>query len=129
MVHSHYVAYPAIIDDRENTSGTYTVTFPDVLGAISQGIGIPNALANGAEALALMLYDEKELPTPSFLSIVKAYNPESIVSYIVVDIIDAGKKVKLGEPTFIINPDKFETITLSKSTYDELIRRNMELEE
>ena len=46
-----------------------------------------------------------------------------------VDLIDAGKKVKLGEPTFIINPDKFETVTLSKSTYDELVRRNMELEE
>ncbi|WP_319467080.1 type II toxin-antitoxin system HicB family antitoxin [uncultured Trichococcus sp.] len=129
MVHSHYVAYPAIIDDRENTPGTYTVTFPDVPGAISQGVGIPEALENGAEALALMLYDEKILPTVSDLSMVNADNPETIVSYIMVDLIDAAKKVKLGEPTFIINPDKSETVTLNKATYDELVRRNMELEE
>ena len=129
LIHTHFVAYPAIIDDRENTTGTYTVTFPDVPGAISQGVGIPEAMANGAESLALMLYDEKNLPTASDLSKVKADNPETIVSYIVVDLIDAAKKVKLGEPTFIINPDKSETVTLNKSTYDELVRRNMELEE
>lgn len=35
----------------------------------------------------------------------------------------------MGEPTFIINPDKSETVTLNKSTYDELVRRNTELEE
>ena len=64
MAHTHYVAYPAILDDRENDPGTYTVTFPDVPGAISQGVGIPDALAKGAEALELMLYDEKK-PTRS----------------------------------------------------------------
>ena len=50
MAHTHYVAYPAILDDRENDPGTYTVTFPDVPGAISEGVGIPDALAKGAEA-------------------------------------------------------------------------------
>lgn len=95
MAHTHYVAYPAILDDRENNPGTYTVTFPDVPGAISQGVGIPEALANGAEALELMLYDEKQLPTASGLADVKADNPEAIVSYIMVDLIAAAKKVKL----------------------------------
>ena len=98
MVHSHYVAYPAIIDDRENTHGTYTVTFPDVPGAISQGVGIPEVMANGAEALALMLYDEKNLPPVSDLSKVKADTPETIVSYIMVDLIDAAKKVNWESP-------------------------------
>lgn len=129
MIHTQYIAYPAILDDRVNDSGTYTVTFPDVPGAISQGVGIPEALSNGAEALALMLYDEKNLPTVSDLSKVKADNPQAIVSYITVDLIDITKKVKLGEPTFKINPDKSETITLNKSTYDELVKRNTKLEE
>ena len=129
MVYTHYVAYPAIIDDRENTPGTYTVTFPDVPGAISQGVGIPEALKNGTEALALMLYKEKKLPEASHLSDVQGNNSKAIVSYIMVDLIDAAKKVKLGEPTLIITPDKSETVTLNKSTYDELVRRNMELEE
>ena len=95
MFQTHFVAYPAIIDDRENTTGTYTVTFPDVPGAISQGVGIPEALKNGAEALALMLYDEKNLPTISDLSKVKDDNPETIVSYIMIDLIAAAKKVKM----------------------------------
>ena len=129
MVHTHFVAYPAIFDDRENTPGTYTVTFPDVPGAISQGVGIPEALVNGAEALAIMLYDEKNLPTISDLSKVKADNPETIVSYIMVDLISTTNKVQLLDPTIIINPKNPETVILSKDTYDKLIKRNMELEE
>lgn len=46
---TRYVAYPAILDDSENDHGEYTVTFPDVPGAISEGVGIPEALAKGAE--------------------------------------------------------------------------------
>ena len=95
MVHTRYVAYPAILDDKGNNPGTYTVTFPDVPGATSQGTGIPEALANGAEALELMLYDAKELPAATKLSDVKTVNPEAIVSYIMVDLIAAAKKVKL----------------------------------
>lgn len=129
MFQTHFVAYPAIIDDRENTTGTYTVTFPDVPGAISQGVGIPEALKNGAEALALMLYDEKNLPTISDLSKVKDDNPETIVSYIMVDLISTINKVQLLDPTIIINPKNPETVILSKDTYDKLIKRNMELEE
>lgn len=95
MAHTHYVAYPAVLEDSENDTGTYTVTFPDVPGAISEGVGIPDALAKGAEALELMLYDEKNLPIASHLSDVQADNPEAIVSYIMVDLIAAAKKVKM----------------------------------
>ena len=52
-------------------------------------------MANGAEALELMLYDAKELPAATKLSDVKTVNPEAIVSYIMVDLIAAAKKVKL----------------------------------
>lgn len=95
MARNKYVAYPAILDDQENESGVYTVTFPDVPGAISQGNGVPEALAKGAEALELMLYDEEHLPEPSDLSKVKDENPEAIVTFIMVDLIAAAKKVKL----------------------------------
>lgn len=102
MVHAHTVAFPAILDDTQNAPGTYTVTFPDVPGAISQGVGIPEALANGAEALAFMLYDEKKLPTASDLSEIKAANPEAIVSYIVVDLSEANKKVELESQLLLL---------------------------
>lgn len=95
MAHTHYVAYPAVLDDSENDTGIYTVTFPDVPGAISQGIGIPDALAKGAESLELMLYNEKKLPKASHLSDVQADNPKSIVSYIMVNLVAAAKKVKM----------------------------------
>ena len=95
MTHTPYVAYPAVLDNIENDPETYTVTFPDVPGAISQGVGIPDALAKGAEALELMLYDEKNLPTASHLSDVQADNPKAIVSYIMVDLVAAAKKVKM----------------------------------
>ncbi|MPN02790.1 hypothetical protein SDC9_150007 [bioreactor metagenome] len=42
-----------------------------------------------------MLYDTKELPAATKLSDVKTVNPEAIVSYIMVDLIAAAKKVKL----------------------------------
>lgn len=129
MVHTHYVAYPAILDDRENVPGIYTVTFPDVAGAISEGIGITDALSNGAEALELMLYDEKKLPNATPLSDVQAENPEAIVSYIMVDLVAAAKKVQSGEPTSIINSNKSENVIPSTPTYEELKKINRELEE
>lgn len=129
MVHARTVVFPAILDDSENALGTYTVTFPDVPGAISQGVGIPDALANRAEELDLMLYEEKNLPTVSDLSKVKADNPETILSYIMVDLFSATNKVQLLDPTIIINPEKSKTFSLKKSTYDELVTRNTELEE
>ena len=42
------VAYPAVLDDSENEKGVYTVTFPDVPGALSQGKGVAKAMSNGS---------------------------------------------------------------------------------
>ena len=95
MAHTHYVDYTEVLEDSENDTGTYTVTFPDVPGAMSDGVALTDALANGAEALELMLYDEKKLPKASHLSDVQADNPETIVSYIMIDLIAAAKKVKM----------------------------------
>lgn len=51
------IVYPAVLDNRENSDDVYTVTFPDVPGAISEGKGLAQAMLNGSEALGLMLYD------------------------------------------------------------------------
>lgn len=88
------VAYPAILDNRENEKDEYTVTFPDVAGAVSQGNGIAAALHNAQESLGLMLFDEKELPTASNLDDVKANNEECIVSLVSVDLDEIAKSVK-----------------------------------
>ena len=33
------IVYPAVLDNSENSDDVYTVTFPDVPGAISEGKG------------------------------------------------------------------------------------------
>lgn len=83
---SKIVAYPAVLDDRENDPGVYTVTFPDVPAAITDGKTLAEALTNGAEVLGLVLYDEEELPVPSPLKAIAAANPDAVVSYISTDL-------------------------------------------
>lgn len=88
------VAYPAILDDSENPKGMYTVTFPDVPGAISQGMGVPKAMANGSEALGLMLYNEEKLPNVSDIKEIQKENQGSLVTMIFSDLDEAKKHVK-----------------------------------
>lgn len=80
------VVYPAVFDDSENEPGQYTITFPDVPGAISQADNIPEAMDNAREVLGLMLYDEKELPKPSDLKKVQSDYPNAIVTLIAEDL-------------------------------------------
>lgn len=88
------VAYPAILDDSENPEGMYTVTFPDVPGAISQGQGVPEAMANGSEALGLMLYNQVDLPSVSSIKKIQEDNPNVLVTMIFVDLDETKKHVK-----------------------------------
>lgn len=91
------VAYPAeLIPDKEEPQ-TYTVIFPDVPGAISQGTGIPEAISNGSEALGLILYDEKELPTASDPNSINPDEPGTIVNWITTDLEEIKRTVR--EPT------------------------------
>lgn len=76
-INERKIAYPAILDDTQNDKGVYTVTFPDVPEAISQGNGIADALLMGADALGLALCDQKELPEPSDINAVRADNPQA----------------------------------------------------
>lgn len=87
-----YVAYPAVLDDTENEKGLYTVTFPDVPGAISEGKGQAKAIVNGSVALGLVLYDEKQLPKVSTVEEVQKANPGKKVVVIAADLKEAAKK-------------------------------------
>ena len=87
-----YVAYPAVLDDTENEKGLYTVTFPDVPGAISEGKGQAKAIVSGSVALGLVLYDEKKLPKASTVEEVQKANPGKKVVVIAADLKEAAKK-------------------------------------
>ncbi|MEE5987205.1 type II toxin-antitoxin system HicB family antitoxin [Ligilactobacillus equi] len=88
------VAYPAILDNSENADGVYTVTFPDVPGAISEGNNIATAMKNGSEALGLMLYDAEEIPVVSNLKEVTKKHPNQTVTLIFADLEDTRRNVK-----------------------------------
>lgn len=92
MERERYVAYPAVLDDTENEKGLYTVTFPDVPGAISEGKGEAQAIVNGSIALGLVLFDEKDLPKATCLEDVQKENPKNKVVLVAADLKEAAKK-------------------------------------
>ena len=91
-----YVVYPAVLDNSENDKKIYTVTFPDIEGAITDGKGEGEAMARGSEVLGAFLYDvpENELPKPSDLERIKKENPEKLVVPIFSDLEKASKETK-----------------------------------
>ena len=78
------IVYPAVLDNSENSDDVYTVTFPDVPGAISEGKGLAQAMLNGSEALGLMLYDVDEMPEASNIE----------VTLIFTDLEDVRRKAR-----------------------------------
>lgn len=91
-----YVVYPAILDDSENRKNYFTVTFPDVEGAITDGDGQGEAMARGSEVLGAMLFDapESQLPTPTNIEKIKKENPDKLVVPIFTDLEKARKQTK-----------------------------------
>ena len=67
-------AYPCNLEpeEAEGFEDWFTVTFPDVPGALTCGYGLGEALENAEEVLELVLGDyienDKELPIPSPLT-------------------------------------------------------------
>lgn len=60
--------FPAIFDP-DDTTGDYTITFPDLPGAISQGEGMNESIYMAKDLLVGFLYlmekDREEIPSPS----------------------------------------------------------------
>lgn len=80
------IAYAAVLDNSENQNDVYTVTFPDVPSAISQGNTLAEAIENGSEALGLALYEEKELPKHSNYHDIMQNNEDKVVTLIASDL-------------------------------------------
>lgn len=78
------IVYPAVLDNSENSDDVYTVTFPDVPRAISEGKGLAQAMLNGSEALGLI----DEMPEASNIDEVRAEYPEAEVTLIFTDLED-----------------------------------------
>ena len=91
-----FVVYPAILDDSENKEKYYTVTFPDVEGAITEGNGEGEAMAKGSEILGSFLYNipKDQLPVPTDIEIVKKQNPGKLVVPIFADLEKARMETK-----------------------------------
>ena len=91
-----FVVYPAILDDSENKKECYTVTFPDVSGAITDGNGEGEAMARGSEILGAFLYDlpKDQLPVPTDIEEVRRRNPDKLVVPIFADLERARRETK-----------------------------------
>ena len=91
-----FVVYPAILDDSENKNECYTVTFPDVSGAITDGNGEGEAMARGSEILGAFLYDlpKDQLPVPTDIEEVRRRNPDKLVVPIFDDLEKARRETK-----------------------------------
>ncbi len=86
LIMTRLVTYVAVLDDSENDKGVYTVSFPDVPGAITDGVGVAESRKNAEEVLGLMLFDWEQLPTPTDIEIIRENNPGTIVDYVVYDL-------------------------------------------
>lgn len=91
-----FVVYPAILDDSENKKECYTVTFPDVSGAVTDGNGEGEAMARGSEILGAFLYDlpKDQLPVPTDIEEVRRRNPDKLVVPIFADLEKARRETK-----------------------------------
>ncbi|MBO1305545.1 type II toxin-antitoxin system HicB family antitoxin [Enterococcus sp. 669A] len=87
------VAYPAIFEPSDVTKDRFTITFPDVPDAISQGDGFTQSLAMAAEVLELSLYDVDELPEVSPLVDIEKPSDSSIILCISIDLERAAEDV------------------------------------
>lgn len=81
---SHVYVYPALFHLNQD-DGSYTITFPDIPGCISEGKSLENALYMAQDALRVWLgyaLDQGEmLPAPSSIHQVSA-EPDEFVNLV-----------------------------------------------
>lgn len=79
--------YPAVF--AAESTGGYSVYFPDVEGCYTQGEDMAEAIEMAKDALCLMLYDmetdHKEIPAPTDIHNVKGESSSDIVSLVACD--------------------------------------------
>ncbi|RVU71480.1 MULTISPECIES: type II toxin-antitoxin system HicB family antitoxin [Lactobacillus] len=92
--------YPAVFDDSKNDEKDYySIDFPDVPGAFSEGHGLADSLYNAEQTLGLALYDipDNKLPKPTPIATVekfcKVHYPNAKVYPVAADLDEAAKEV------------------------------------
>ena len=79
--------YPAVF--AEESTGGYSVYFPDVEGCYTQGEDMAEAIEMAKDALCLMLYDmevsHRDIPKPTDIHNIKSESDSDIVSLIACD--------------------------------------------
>lgn len=73
--------YPGVF--HKNSDGSYTVTFPDLPGCISEGKSLKGAINMARKALgqwrAHLIENKEVIPKPSFFGIVKAGKDDTVI--------------------------------------------------
>ena len=85
------VTYPAIF--KPIAKDVYFISFPDVKGAITEGHGLADAFDMASDALATVLFDEKEFPKMTDPSKIKV-NDEG--AFVALDLATEAEKHHLN---------------------------------
>lgn len=85
-------AYPAVL--TKESSGLYSVNFPDLEGCFTSGESLPDALEMAEDALCLTIYDLEEdgadIPAPSSAKDISCA-ADALVSLVCCDTIEYRK--------------------------------------
>ena len=117
--------YPAIF--HSNDDGTFTITYPDLPGCISEGKSLGNAISMAQSALTQWieyLIDKKQsIPSASDLKSI-VLSPEEFVSLVRADIKD-GRAVKrtVSIPKWMDDKVSDAGLSLSRVLQDALKER------
>jgi predicted RNase H-like HicB family nuclease len=118
-------AYPAIF--HANSDGSYTITYPDLCGCISEGKTLENALFMAQNALTqwieYLLDKKQEIPKASAINVVTTEENE-FANLICADIKD-GRAVKrtVSIPKWMDDKVADSGLSLSRVLQDALTQR------
>lgn len=129
-------AFPAVFDPEEE--GGYSIFFPDIDGAFSQGDDMPDCIYMASDCLVGMLAALEDsgnpIPEPTPLDKV-VHDPDQIVTLIFADTVDYRKKfnnkstnVTLTLPKWLYTIAKQKDINLSQ-TLKEALKAKLGIEE
>ncbi len=118
--------YPAIF--HKNEDGTYTVTYPNLPGCISEGKTLGNAFFMAQSALKQWisyLTDKKmELPAPSSLEDIKKTSDDELVNFICADVKDSrAVKRTVSIPKWMDDKAVQSGLSLSRVLQDALFEK------
>jgi predicted RNase H-like HicB family nuclease len=117
--------YPAVF--HPNQDGSYTVTFPDLPGCVSEGKSLPNALTMADRALSQWLgyMEEKKLAIPGASQIFSIETePGEFTSLIQADVKDnRAVKRTVSLPRWMDEKASESGLSLSRVLQDALSER------